>query len=116
MSSDPVQMLIEAGAFPDNTFAPNSRYHTVAIGRLKRSADDPGVPYVLRRFIPQSRDIGIAGEHIIHAGERPDLLAAQLLGDPELYWRIADANVVADPFKLTDTPGERVVIPRPPGL
>jgi hypothetical protein len=116
MSSDPVQMLIDAGAFPDNTFAPNSRYHGTAIGRLKRGPDDPGVAYVLRRFIPQSRDIGIAGEHIVHAGERPDMLAAQTLGDPELYWRIADANVVTDPFELTDTPGDRVVIPRPPGL
>jgi hypothetical protein len=116
MSSDPVQMLIEAGAFPDTTFAPNSRYHGVAIGRLKRDADDPGTPYVLRRFIPQARDIGVAGEHIVNAGERPDLLAAQQLSDSELQWRIADANVVADPFELTDTPGGRVVIPRPPGL
>jgi hypothetical protein len=116
MSSDPVQMLIDAGAFPDNTFAPNSRYHDAAIGLLKRGPDDPGVPYVLRRFIPQSRDIGIAGEHIVHAGERPDMLAAQTLGDPELYWRIADANVVTDPFDLTDRPGDRVVVPRPSGL
>ncbi|WP_247457221.1 hypothetical protein [Bradyrhizobium sp. 2] len=53
MSSDPVQMLIDAGAFPDNSFPPNSRYHGAAIGRLKRSADDPGVAYVLRRFIPR---------------------------------------------------------------
>ena len=39
-----------------------------------------------------------------------------MLGDPELYWRIADANVVTDPFELTDTPGDRVQIPRPSGL
>jgi hypothetical protein len=25
-------------------------------------------------------------------GERLDILAAQYLGDPELFWRIADAN------------------------
>ena len=116
MSSDPVQMLIDAGAFPDNSFPPNSRYHGAAIGRLKRSADDPGVAYVLRRFIPQARDIGIAGEHIVNAGARPDTLASATLGDPELYWRIADANVVTDPLELTDTPGERVQIPRPNGL
>ena len=121
MTTDPVQLLIDAGAIPASPFGPNSRYAGVALGRYVSPAraaqpGDPGVVYVLRRFIPQSRDIGIAGEHIVHAGERPDMLAAQMLGDPELYWRIADANVVTDPFELTDTPGDRVVIPRPPGL
>ncbi len=116
MSSDLVQMLIEAGAFPDDTFAPNSRYHGVAIARLRRRPDDPGVPYVLRRFIPQQRDIGIAGAFLVRSGERPDTLAAKLLGDPELQWRIADANVVTDPFELTDTPGVRLRAPRPRGL
>jgi hypothetical protein len=116
MASDPVQLLIQAGAIPANPFAPSSRYHTVRIDRFVRAPGDPGVAYVLRRFIPQMRDIALAAEHIVSSGERPDLLAAQTLGDPELYWRIADANAVIDPFELTDTPGARVGIPRPPGL
>jgi hypothetical protein len=114
--SDPVQLLIDAGAIPANPFAPTSRYYTVAFGRYVRGPGDPGIAYVLRRFIPQRRDIAIAAEHIVQGGERPDLLAAQLLGDPELYWRIADANAVTDPFALTDTLGARIAIPRPPGL
>ena len=116
MATDPVQLLIQAGAIPANPFAQSSRYHTVAIGRFVRGPDDPGVAYVLRRFIPQMRDIAVVAEHIVSSGERPDLLAAQTLGDPELYWRIADANTVTDPFELTDTLGARVGIPRPPGL
>lgn len=116
MTTDPVQLLIEAGAIPDNPFGLNSRYHSVPLGRYLRDATDPGVAYVLRRFIPQRRDIAIAAEHIVQSGERPDLLAAQMLGDPELYWRIADGNAVIDPFALTDTLGARIVIPRPPGL
>ncbi|MEA2927513.1 MAG: hypothetical protein QOD25_4635 [Alphaproteobacteria bacterium] len=116
MTTDPVQFLIEAGAIPATPFAPNSRYAGVAIGRFAGRIGDPGVPYVLRRFIPQVRDIAIAAEQIIRSGDRPDLLAAQTLGDPELYWRIADANAVTDPFELTDTLGARVAIPRPPGL
>jgi hypothetical protein len=116
MASDPVQLLIQAGAIPANSFAPNSRYFTVAIGRYVRGPGDPVVPYVLRRFIPQMRDIVVIAEHIVSSGERPDLLAAQTLGDPELYWRIADANAVTDPFELTDTLGARVGIARPPGL
>jgi len=116
MPTDPVQLLIQAGAIPANPFAPTSRYFTVAFGRYVRGPGDPGVPYVLRRFIPQMRDIAVIAEHIVVSGERPDLLAARTLGDPELYWRIADANAVTDPFELTDTLGARVGIPRPPGL
>ncbi len=116
MTSDPVQLLIEAGAIPTNPFAPNSRYYRVAIDSYARDANDPGVPYVLRRFIARRRAIAIAAEHIVHSGERPDLLAAQTLGDAELYWLIADANAVIDPFELTDTLGTRVVIPLPAGM
>jgi hypothetical protein len=112
MTTDPVQLLIEAGAIPASPFAANSRYRGVALSRY----GDPGVPYVLRRFIPQRRDIAIAAEHIVQAGERPDLLAARSFGDAELYWRIADANAVTDPAALTETLGARVAIPQPPGL
>lgn len=116
MTTDPVQLLIDAGAIPSSPFTDSSRYHGVALGLYVSSAVTSGVPYVLRRFIPQRRDIAIAAEHIVQSMERPDLLAAQTLGDPELYWRVADANVVIDPFELTDTPGARVVIPLPPGF
>lgn len=116
MTTDPVQLLIEAGAIPSNPFGPNSRYHNVPMGRFVRHAGDPGVTCVLRRFIPQRRDIAIAAEHIVQSGERPELLAAQTLGDAELYWRLADANAVTDPFALTDELGQRVAIPLPSGF
>lgn len=116
MTTDPVQLLIEAGAIPLNPFASNSRYSGVALGRYARDASDPGAPYVLRRFIPQRRDIAVTVVHIVNSGERPDLLAAQILGDAELYWRLADANAVTDPFELTDTLGRHLAIPPPTGL
>jgi hypothetical protein len=116
MTTDPVQALIDAGAIPTSPFAPNSRYFGVAFGLYQRSPGDPGIAYVLRRFIPQQRDIAIALEHIVQSGERPDLIAAQAFSDAELYWRIADANVVTDPAELTDTLGARVAIPAPPGI
>ena len=31
MTTDPVQLLIDAGAIPADPFAPNSRYHGVAL-------------------------------------------------------------------------------------
>ena len=116
MITDPVQLLIDAGAIPASPFAQNSRYYGLPLGRYVLRVGDPGVPYVLRRFIPQQRDITIAFEHIVQSGERPDQLSATLLGDPELYWRICDANAVTDPFELTDTPGRHVGIPLPPGF
>lgn len=116
MTTDPVQALIDAGAIPTSPFASNSRYAGVAFGLFQPDASEPGIAYVLRRFIPQLRDIAIARDHVVQSGERPDLLAWQAFGDAELYWRIADANLVFDPFELTDTIGARVQIPAPPGL
>jgi len=121
MTTDPVQLLIDAGAIAASPFGANSRYAGVALGRYvppaqAQSAGDPGVEYVLRRFIAQRREIAIAAETIVNAGERPDTLAAKLLGDAELYWRLADANAVTDPLELTDTPGARIGVPLPPGF
>ena len=115
MAIDPVQALIDAGAIPTSPFAADSRYAGVAFGLYQQSPNDPGIAYVLRRFIPQQRDIPAQFEHIVSAGERPDLLAAQVFGDAELYWRIADANAVTDPFELVDTLAARVIIPTAPG-
>jgi hypothetical protein len=116
VTTDPVQLLIEAGAITTDPFAPNSRYHGATQGIYLRGPGDPGVRYLLRRFIPQRRDIAVAFEHIVHGGERPDLLSAQTLGDAQLYWRVADVNAVIDPNELTETIGSRILIPVPPGL
>jgi hypothetical protein len=116
MTTDPVQLLIDAGAIPASPFAQTSRYYGVDFGTHAGAGDDPPRPYVLRRFIPQRSEIASAVEHIVESGERPELLAARTLGDAELYWRLADANAVTDPFELTDTLGARVVIPLPTGV
>jgi hypothetical protein len=115
VASDPIQALLDAGAIPSSPFGPGSRYQSVEIARYQPPGDSPPIAYLLRRFIPQMRDIATAGEHVVHSGERPDLLAAQVFGDSELYWRIADANAATDPFELTDTIGLRVRIPEPSG-
>lgn len=114
--TDPVQLLIEAGAIPTSPFGPASRYAGVTIVRYQRSPADPGVPYVRRRFAPRLREIGIAAEHTVRAGDRIELLAALYLGDVEFHWRIADANAAGDMFELTATPGHRLAIPLPPGV
>ena len=117
--NDPVEMLISAGAIPVSPFGPASRYADVALGRYEFPGDDAGdkisVTYVLRRFIPQARDIPIAARHRVVAGERVDILAANYLGEAQLNWRVADANLATDMLDLTATPGTRIAIPMPPG-
>ena len=117
--TDPVQLLIDAGAIPSSPFDPSSRYHGLPLAVLPGLGFEPavsGLAYVTRRFMPPRSSIAIAAEHLVRAGERPDTLAALHLADPLLYWRIADANAVIDPFELTDTVGARVAIPLPPGM
>lgn len=109
--TDPVQLLIDAGAIPQQPFDEASRYRGVGIALLPQPGNAPPLPYVKRRFIPARRSIAIAAEVTVHAGDRPDLIAARTLGDPLLYWRIADANVVAEAGELTATLGARVQIP-----
>lgn len=114
--NDPVKLLIDAGAIPSTPFVPQSRYDGVALALLQRRPDEPGVVYVRRRFIPSPNTLTLAARHVVSAQDRPDLLGAKYLGDPLLYWRIADANAVIDPNKLTDTPGRRVDIALPAGM
>lgn len=114
--TDPVQLLIDAGAIPSTPFVPQSRYHGVPLAVLQRRSDEPGLVYVRRRFIAVPSTLPISGRHVVSAQDRPDLLGAKYLGDPLLYWRIADANAVVDPNELTDTLGRRVDIPLPPGM
>lgn len=110
--TDPIQLLIDAGAIPAQPFDENSRYRDAGIALFQPGPEAPPMPYVKRRFIAQRRDIPIAAEVMIHAGDRPDLLAARVLGEPLLYWRVADANAVLDAAELTDTPGAHVLVPR----
>jgi len=50
------------------------------------------------------------------AGDRPDLMAARAIGDPEQWWKIADANAVIDPSELTENIGVFVRITLPEGI
>jgi hypothetical protein len=116
-STDPVQMLIDAGAIPQHPFDEHSRYRQVAVALLPPPASLTGgatpapVPYLRRRFIAQPADFALAAYVSVGASERPDLLAARTLGEPLAYWRLADANGVADPNALTEAPGARVAVP-----
>jgi len=104
------QNLGLAAAFP-----PTSRYSAVGTAR-HAPPGGPEVVHLRRRFIAPPDRFHVLQEHVVVEGERHDTLAAQLLGDPEQFWRLCDANAVLRPEELTETPGRRVRVTLPEGI
>ena len=108
--TDRLQELLSAGIIPSTSYGPTSRYAETPV-----TAHEPGdgadpVPHLKRRFSRQPRRFATLFRVRITALDRRDTLAAQHIGDPEHWWRIADANGVIDPRELTDVAGEEVRI------
>lgn len=90
--------------------AATSRYRTIEQAELV-GADGRRTPYLRRRFLPQSGDLEALTTHTVTEGDRLDNLAAAYLGDPELFWRLCDANDALHPRELTAVIGRRLRIP-----
>jgi hypothetical protein len=96
---DTLQALLGAHAIAESSFGPNSRYYNVPLG-MNVAPDGTEIRYVKRRFIPPENQFATLGLHRVMPSERIDLIAAQRLGDPLLYWRICDANPTLRPDAL----------------
>jgi len=111
--------LLSGAAAAPPRFPPNSRYHGLLTLTHTR-ADGSTLPYVARRFVPPAEALTLARLHSVVQGDRLDLLAAAYLGDPEQWWKIADANGAAAPDSapetLCDEPGVRLRIALPEGF
>ncbi len=112
--TDPLQTLLQIGA-QASRFPPNSRYHGAEVATLEGSAD-ARVVYLRRRFVPPADRFQAVGEHSVIDGDRLDNLAAEYLGDPELFWRLCDANNAMHPEELTEQVGRRLRITLPEGI
>ena len=99
---------------PLSPFGPSSRYARVEIAAIDAGGEP--VAYLRRRFVPQPERFAVVGEHTVMRGERLDHLAAHYFGDPELFWRICDANRALRPEELTETAGRRLAITLPDGV
>jgi hypothetical protein len=88
---------------------PSSRYRNIPTFTL-RSGDGQTTSYLGRRFPADVPPQGMATYRVI-AGDRPDLLAARTLNDPLAFWRLAEANLMVDPWSLTTTPGQVIRLP-----
>lgn len=93
-------------------FEPTSRYHAIPTA-THIAEDGREIVYKLRRFLPRPGSLPELQEITVSAADRPDLIAARTLGDPERYWQIADANNVMHPAELTAEPDRRLRIALP---
>jgi hypothetical protein len=96
-------------------FPPTSRYANIEIAQLDLGQDRT-VNYLRRRFVPQPDRFVPLLEHVVTEGDRLDNVTARYLGDPEQFWRVADANGAMRPDELTETPGRRLLITLPEGI
>lgn len=96
-------------------FPANSRYQSVETKRLELP-DGRVIVYLARRFVPPPERFAAVQEHAVAEGDRLDNVTARYLGDPELFWRICDANRALRPDALLETIGRRLRITLPEGL
>ena len=112
---DPLQTLLSPADPDSNFFPPASRYHGLATATLTTETGET-IVYIRRRFVPPLENFALLQEHFVKAGDRLDNLAAELLGDPELFWRLCDANGAIRPDELIVEIGRRLRITLAEGI
>jgi hypothetical protein len=105
---DTLSALLGAGAIPQTSYAPNSRYYNLS-PLTYTAKDGRTIRYTARRFIPPPDRFAPIAVHAVVQGERVDTIAAQSFGDPLLYWRLCDANLAVRPDDL-EVPGTQLRI------
>ncbi len=96
-------------------FPSGSRYHGIEVAELT-GAGGERIPYLRRRFVPPSSAFELLEEHRVMQGERLDQIAAQRIGDPQMFWMICDANDAIRPEELIETTGRALRITLPAGV
>ncbi|MFN9645962.1 MAG: LysM domain-containing protein [Cyanobacteriota bacterium] len=92
--------------------APASRYAGL-VPRQRIAADGSVQTFLPRRLIPAPERFTAFGHRRLSGTERIDDLASEAYGDPELYWRLADALPLEDPADLLGQEGRRIPLPLP---
>lgn len=110
-----IEELFQLGVQHQFVLAANSRYQGIPTATLE-APDGKTIIYLRRRFIPAPERFALLQEHTIVERDRLDNIAAHYLGDPELFWRLCDANRALHPDELTATIGSRMRITMPEGM
>lgn len=93
-------------------FDPTSRYYPLETATLTLP-DGRVIAYKRRRLLPRGEAMPLLVEVTVAQGDRLDLITTRALGDPEQFWRVADANNAMNPTDLTDEPGTILRVPVP---
>ena len=93
----------------------SSRYAAAQRASLVR-ADGSEVHYAVPPVLPHPDDHARAQLHRVTDSDRPDTLAARAYGQATAWYLLANANTVAHPDQLTETPGTGIDIPLPEGM
>ena len=96
-------------------FPKNSRYAQVPTTQLVR-ADGTAISFLKRRIVPDPSRFTTIVTHSVSSGERLDNITAAYIDDPELFWRICDANRTIRPADLTGELGDTIDITLPEGV
>jgi hypothetical protein len=112
---DQLESILGQQAITTPRFPPESRYHTVPVATMV-VADGRQVAYLRRRFVPAPERFVTVQQHSILQGDRPDLLANEHYGAPELFWRLCDANGVLRPDDLVAVVGSVIRVTLPEGI
>jgi hypothetical protein len=112
----PLQSLINLGVIPPVTFPTDSRYYGSSTLTYTPPNGQP-ITYLARRFVPQpgAPNYSTVATNTVRQGDRLDLLAANYLGDPLVFWLLCDANGAVRPNALVETPGKVLNITTPQG-
>jgi len=113
-AQDRLSAMLAPLPFDDTLFPSTSRYHGLGTAVLDPDGDRP-VVYVRRRLVPHLERLATTGFHVVADRERPDLIAALRLGDPEQFWRLCDANRVVFADQLAEEIGRRIRVAAPEG-
>jgi nucleoid-associated protein YgaU len=92
-------------------FNPTSRYYQLK-NATYTDARGRKIVYKVRRLLPRGATVAAQSAVRVRPADRLDLIAARSVGDPTLFWRLADANDAMDPFDLAE-PGAALKTPRP---
>jgi len=98
-------------------FPPNSRYQNVPTATYTTPSGKM-IVYLLQRVVPPPSQFATIQVYTVKQGDRIDNISALAFGDPRLYWRICDANLIMVPADATANAavGTQLNITLPPGI
>jgi hypothetical protein len=108
------QAIFQFTGLQASPFAPYSRYLGIDTGTLT-TASGQTIAYLRRRILPPTSAFAVIGQHTVAQGERLDNISWEFLGDPELFWRLCDANGAMRPQELEEV-GRVLTITLPQGV